>query len=96
MQPYDMVYFSHWFSHWFSQSLVTGLARVIGLVIGLVIGSFIGLQNINSLWDFDCNVGKIQHIAISVSAEEVTAPIPITKFCIGFGSRYRYRISVGH
>ena len=34
--------------------------------------------------------------AIPVSAEEVTAPIPIPKFGISFGSRYRYRISVGH
>ena len=33
---------------------------------------------------------------VSVSAEEVTAPIPILKFGIGFGSQYRYRISVGH
>ena len=34
--------------------------------------------------------------AISVSAEKVMAPIPIPKFNPGFGSRYRYRISVGH
>ena len=30
------------------------------------------------------------------SAEEVSAPIPIPKFGIGFGSLYRYRISVAH
>ena len=39
---------------------------------------------------------KMQYNAISVSAEKVTAPIPIPKFGISFGSRYRYRISVGH
>ena len=33
---------------------------------------------------------------VSVSAEKVSAPIPIPKFNPGFSSRYRYRISVAH
>ena len=38
----------------------------------------------------------MQYISVSVSAEKVSAPIPIPKFNPGFGSRYRYRISVAH
>ena len=49
-----------------------------------------------SLSSFFTNSRKMQYNAISVTAEKVTAPIPIPKFGIGFGSRYRYRISVGH
>ena len=37
---------------------------------------------------------KMQYDSILVSAEKVSAPIP--KFNPGFGSRYRYRISVAH
>ena len=53
-------------------------------------------SRLESICDFDRNVGKMQSIVISVSAEEVSAPILIPNFGIGFGSRYRYRISVGH